>query len=71
MRDDNIKAKVTINVEILSKKHIKSDNIVTQQIQMLELMRGVLRTIGLVQKDARFTRKQQEREVRTLELWRV
>lgn len=44
MRDD-IKAKVTINEVILSKKHIKSDDIVTQQIQMLELMGGVLRTI--------------------------
>ena len=70
MRDD-IKAKVTINEVILSKKHIKSDDIVTQQIQMLELMGGVLRTIRLVRKDPRFTRKQHEREIRALEIWRV
>lgn len=68
---DDVKAEMTREIEILSKKHIKSEDTRTRQIQMLELIRGVLRTISLVQEGDRVTKQQQEREPRMLELWKA
>lgn len=48
MLDDG-KVDLTRKVEMLSRKHMKSEDFITQQIHMLELMRGGFYTIRLVQ----------------------
>lgn len=61
MLDDG-KVDLTREVEMLSRKHMKSSDFITQQIHMLEHMRGGFWTIHLVQeKDIATVGKQRQR----------